>query len=269
VPCRAWRSERSHARARAGLRWLGPVLGGASLLLALWAGPGRAAETAHAPRRLLIQVRDTPPRDTPAFHRQRDGSYTVSTGGGGDRDDRVGAGAADNATVVSTTASVRLVRVLEGESVRVDLPSVQSLQFHVPMAAGAAPAPGPASHAPAATGAAATAAGAANGNRAGPAVSGVVFFEAVSAFAARFALVGNSVRIDLVPLRAGGVAAPYAVAAGGEGAGRVTLVGRVGEWIALGDTELASSGKSLTVTAEPPSQPSVWVRVDPDRADPP
>jgi len=226
----------------------------------LGVGPGGAAEPVHAPRHLLIRVRDTPPGGgSPAFHRERDGSYTVSTGGGGDRDDRPAAGAG-NGAVVSTTENVRLVRVLEGESVRVDLPAVQSLQFHVPAGAGTASA-GRGTVSP---GAAASA----SGKAATPAVSGVIYFDAVSAFAARFALVGNSVRIELVPLQSGSVAAPFAVAGGGEGPGRVLLVGRVGEWIALGDTELLSSGKSLSVTAEPASQPSVWVRVEPDPADP-
>jgi len=272
VLCRRALGDRPGAKPRAGWCWLGAVLGCAPLLLLPGGEQACAAEAARAPRHLLIRVRDTPPRGAPAYHWERDGSYTVSTGGGGDRDDRASAGGADNSAVVSTTTSVRVVRVLEGESVRVDLPSVQSLQFHAPVSAGTATTPaaaGRAGSAPAASGAAPGTSAPASSKGVAPTVSGVVFFEAVSAFAARFALVGNSVRIQLVPLRTGGVAAPFAVAGGGEGYGSVTLVGRVGEWIALGDTELLSSGKSLSVTAEPPSQPSIWVRVEPDPADQP
>jgi len=240
----------------------------------------RAAPDAQAPRHLLVQVRDTAPAGAAGFYRGSDGGYTVSTGGGGARDDRASAPASDNATTLSTRASVRDVRVLEGERVRVDLPSVQSLQFHVPVtghgatatggagtaAKGSAGAPPPASSP--ATGA---------GSAAGPAASAVVFFEAVSAFTARFWLAGSRVRVELVPLQAGGVAAPYLVGDPGSGGGRsgpLTVLGRVGEWIALGDTDLPAGGKSLTPTADAPTAPTVWVRVVPDpgalqQADPP
>ncbi|HYA65959.1 MAG TPA: hypothetical protein VEE84_04685 [Burkholderiaceae bacterium] len=241
------------------------VLGSAAILLG--SNPTNAQNLGRAPHQLLIRVRNTAPGTNPNFLHERDGSYTVSTGAGEDRDER--SRAPNNAQVVSTSASVRLVRVREGEPVRVDLPSVQTLQFHVP--------PGKSFAQPRATvppggpsqATAGTTPGASNSRPVGPpstpATSAVVYFEAVSAFAARFALVGNGgIRIDLVPMQAGEVAAPYAVAPGGEGVRAAVVFGRVGEWIALGDMELVSSGKSLNVTAEPPSQPSVWVRVEPD-----
>jgi len=218
------------------------------------------AQTAPQPRNLLVQVRDTAPGARPNFEHGRDRSYTVSTGTGGDRDERNEPGA-NNATVLSTSNSVHLVRVREGEPVRVDLPSMQTLQFHVPVGKA-----GTASRTPAATGGgdSKTAVGAPR-----PAASAVVYFEAISSFAARFALMGNNVRIDLVPLQTGGVAAPFVAGSGAERPRAVTLLGRVGEWIALGDEDLVSTGKSLTITAEPPSQPSVWVRVVPDPGDRP
>ena len=211
-----------------------------------------AAQAAPQPRNLLVQVRDTAPGARPNFLHERDRSYTVSTGSGADRDEREGAGA-NNATVLSTSNSVRLVRVREGEPVRVDLPTVQTLQFHVPLgksatSSGAASTPG--------NGVAKVPIGAS-----APAASGVVYFEAISAFAARFALLGSNVRIELMPLQAGAVAAPFVAAPGGASPRAVTLIGRMGEWIALGDVDLVSTGKTLTVTAEPPSQPTVWVRV--------
>ncbi|SPJ16728.1 exported hypothetical protein [Burkholderiales bacterium] len=250
---------------------IGPALCGLSLLLLSTTHAGPAAEAVYTPRHLLVRVRDTPPHGAAAFHRERDGSYTVSTGGGGDRDDLAPAGAANNATIVSTTGSVRLVRVLEGERVRVDLPSVQSLQFHVPIAGGGAGTPRPAApggRTPSAGATPGAAGGSAARSGSGPAASGVVFFEAVTAFVARFALAPPGVRIELEPLRAGSVAAPY----GGTGTDpppAVTLLGRVGEWIALGDSDVQAYGKSLNATAEPATPASVWVRVDPDPGDQP
>ncbi|HXY05034.1 MAG TPA: hypothetical protein VEI05_00685 [Burkholderiaceae bacterium] len=253
--------------ARAG-RWLGRILACASLCLLLGPVPAWAADGGPRPRALLLQVRDTAPgTDHPNFLRERNGAYTVSTGSGGDVDERASANAANNSMVVSTTSSVRLVRLREGEPVRVDLPAVQTLQFHVPTGKGGA-APRPKAGASATqppTGSAPGASGAST-----PAASSVVFYEAVTAFAARFALVGSGgVRIDLVPLQVGTVAAPFAVGPGGESMHPVVLFGRLGEWIALGDADLVSSGKTLTPTAEPPSLPSVWVRVVPDTADRP
>ncbi|HXY22816.1 MAG TPA: hypothetical protein VEI29_09030 [Burkholderiaceae bacterium] len=219
--------------------------------------PDGAAQAGPPPRLLRVQVRDTAPGASPNFLHERDRSYTVSTGSGGDQDERLDA-RANNATVLSTSNSIRLVRVQEGEPIRVDLPSVQTLQFHVPLGKTAAPSRG--ASAPGAVGSKAPS------GVSGPAASAVVYFEAVSAFAARFVLAGNNVRIELVPLQIGGVAAPFVAGSGGESLRAVTLFGRVGEWIALGDLNLVSTGKSLSVTAEPPSQPSVWVRVEPDPA---
>ena len=245
-------------------RNLGAVL--ACTWLLLGGAPVHAVDPGQAPQRLLIRVRDSAPGARPNFMHERDRSYTVSTGAGEDRDERVGTAATNNATVVSTSTSVRLLRVLEGEAVRVDLPSLQTLQFHVPLGNRAASTHASGGAAASSTpGATSGAAGASAAGTAGGSASGVVYFEAVSAFAARFALVGsNGVRIELEPLQAGGVAAPFAVAPGGQSVRAVTLLGRVGEWIALGDNDLVTSGKSLTATAQPPSQPTVWVRVEPD-----
>jgi len=247
-------AARFHRPSRA---WLAVVALFPCAVLLLSLTRDAAAQAAPQPRNLLVRVRDTAPGTRPNFLHERDRSYTVSTGSGADRDEREDAGAG-NATVLSTSNSVRLVRVREGEPVRVDLPSVQTLQFHVPL--GKAGASSRSAAAPGAT------AGKAPIGALGSAASGVVYFEAVSAFAARFALAGGNVRIELVPLQAGGIAAPFVAGPGGESARAIRLFGKVGEWIALGDVDLVPSGKSLSVTAEPPSPPSVWVRVDPDPA---
>jgi hypothetical protein len=231
--------------------------------LALAALCGLASGDAHAPRALLVQVRDTPPAPAPGFRHGPDNSYTVSTGGSGERDERTGKAESENGTTVSTSMRMHVVHLVEGERVRVDLPSVQSLQFHapVPNAAGmVAPSAGsPAKSSPPARGV--------SPNGTGPGAAGVVYFEAVSAFTARFAVVGARVRIELVPLRAGSVAAPYVAGDGGAAgtrSGPMIIDGRLGEWIALGDTELPDSGNSLTPTAEPVTPARVWVRVQLD-----
>jgi hypothetical protein len=240
------------------------AVGIAFLALACAAG---AAGSGAAPRHLLVQVRDTPPQGPASVRHGADGSYAVSTGGGGERDER-GAQAPDNGSTLSTTNSVRRVHILEGERVRLDLPAVQSLQFHVPLPAGAGGAPrGAAAGGSTAGGSAAAAGGAGGTPGAGPSASGVVYFDAVSAFAARFALAGSTVLIELTPLRAGTVAAPYA-AAGGAPDRPVTVSGRVGTWIPLGDTDLQDPARNLSATAEPPRPASVWVRVDPEAAAP-
>jgi hypothetical protein len=244
------------------------------LLLGTLAAPAISAGPAPTPtpRHLLVQVRDTPPSGPAAVRHGADGSYTVSTGGGGERDER-GAQAPDNGTTLSTSNRVRRVHIVEGQRVRLDLPSVQSLQFHVPIPPNGAGAAKGATGAATGTGAAKATTGAATGtgaapatgNIAGPSVSGVVYFDAVAAFAARFALAGDTVRIELTPLRSGAVAAPYAASAAGEAADHaVTVVGRVGEWIALGDTDLQDPAANLSATAEPTRPASVWVRVDPE-----
>lgn len=240
-------------------------------------GAGAPAQPGqHAPRPLLVEVRDTPPRGAAAIRHGADGSYALSTGGAGERDERAGRDP-DNGSTLSTSNAVRRVHVLEGERVRVDLPAVQSLQFHVPIAgsgtrAGSGAAKGGGNSAPggAANSAANSAVNSAGGGVAsggGPAASGVVYFEAVAAFAARFGLAGATVRIELAPLRQGSIAAPYAAAADGKGVAAdapVVVTGKVGEWIALGDADLQHPRTSLNATAEPASPASVWVRVNPD-----
>lgn len=225
--------------------------------LALLALPASASPDL-APQRLVVQVRDTPPNGAAAIRHGADGSYSVSTGGG-DRDER--ADAPGNGTTLSTHASVRRLHVRAGERLRVDLPGLQSLQFHVSSGAGGTqkPAAGSTASAPA------TAPGSGAGGAASPAVAGVVTFEAVTAFAARFAIDGSTVRIELAPLRVDSVAAPYAPT--GTGADQVvTLRGRVGQWIALGDTELSPPARRLDEGPEPVRPASVWVRVDPEPA---
>jgi hypothetical protein len=232
------------------------LLGTVAVIPGTDAAPGGSAPP--PPRRLLVQVRDTPPEGPASIRHGSDGAYSVSTGSGADRDDR-GALAPDNATTVSTSNHVRRLHLVAGERVRVDLPAVQSLQFHLGAAAAPGGGKGGGNTAAAAPGSAGTGSAAAGG----PAASGVVYFEAVTAFAARFLVAGPTVRIELAPLHRGEVAAPYA-ASGSPAARSVTLTGRLGQWIALGDTDLGAPGKSLNATAEPTTPAAVWVRVDPD-----
>ena len=232
-----------------------------------------AAGDAPPHRRLLVEVRDTPPQRAGGIRHGADGSYSVSTGAG-DTDER--ANADDNSTTLSTGNSVRRLHIAEGERVRVDLPSVQSLQFHVPVPGGAT---GKASGKPAATagaggaggvsGAASASGSTGSANAAGsaPSVSGVVTFSAVSAFAARFALAGSTVLVELTPLQVGTVSAPYAAA--GAAPAKVIVQGRVGQWISLGDTELSNPRTSLNTTPEPITPGSVWVRVQLDPTEAP
>lgn len=239
----------------------------AAALAAALSAPPAHSQSPPQPQRLLVQVRDTPPGDAPSFHYGSDNSYTVSTGGTGEtRDERAGQGA-DNGSTVSTSNSTRQVVVIEGQRVRVDLPTVQSLQFHVPFGgrngkpAGASAAAGSAAGAGGSTSGAG--AGPTSGRGGGPAADAVVYYESVAAFAARFAVRGAMVIIELVPLRASGVAAPVI----GDTAQRpVVLQGRVGTWIALGDADVAPVAGSLSPSAEAPSPASVWVRVVPAAA---
>ncbi len=232
--------------------------------------PGAAGAQQHVnadgPRHLLLQVRDTPPGSPAAVQRGRDNSYTVGTGGGGARDDRPSSGTPDSSYTLSTANTIRTLRVLEGQAVRVDLPVLQSLQFHVPLPAQGAKSGVASSSTAPSTGAGSYGSGGSGAQVQGPAASGVVYFSSVSAVAARFALSGSTVHVTLQPLRSGNVAAPYAVA---QEPASVQLQGRVGEWIALGDSELPPGSPSLSPTAEPPSPASVWVRVAPDPRDQP
>jgi len=197
------------------------------------------------PRHLLIDVRDTPPsRDAPSG-RGADGSFSVSTGDSPDAGDRAG-----NGTTLATNSTLRHVRVTEGERIRVDLPSVQSLQFHVPIAPGrgTASAPGVTS---------------AGGAAAGAGASGVVYFEGVSAFAARFFVDGKRVTVELIPLRLGSIEAPFVPVTNGP-SGSVLTGGLLGQWLPLGDAGGQAPGRALTETADAPSPASVWVRVSLD-----
>ncbi len=232
-----------------------------ALTAALCAGPADAADGA---RTWIVQLRDTPPSGKAAFARGADRSYTVSTGGGADRDD---ASTAGNGYVLGAGNAQRQMRVREGERLRVDLPAVQSLQFHVPQRAaptGSSPSSAtPAGRAPASAGSAPSSATAPSGAAgAVPSVSGVVYFEAVAAFAASLHVSGTRVHIDLVPLRVGSVEAPLIGGASRSNA-PLAVEGRLGEWIALGDADLPPA-RSLSPTAEPPSPASVWLRVLPD-----
>ncbi len=227
--------------------WLG-------LLLMLMALPAPAAAPARPPRHLLVDVRDTPPAAVVRSGRGADHSYTVSTGGADDA-----AGAPGNASTVSTQTSIRRVRVVEGERIRVDLPAVQSLQFHVPLGA----ATGGRGH-----GAAPSAPAAAGGAADPAATSGVVYYEGVAAFSARFYLRGDTVTVELVPLQRGSVSAPFVPAAGGSGAA-VLASAAVGEWLPLGDSDLDTTGNTLNENPDPPSPASLWVRIFPDPDDAP
>lgn len=224
-----------------------------------------ALQASDAPRgrELLVEVRDTPPQAQGGFDRAADNSYTVSTGSAGDRD-RSGNDAGSNpGYTLATGNSSRVVHIREGERVRVDLPAVQSLQFHVPAPNGSSKSGAKGSAASTANSPASstsTTQSTSQSSKQGPSVSGVVYFQAVSAFAARFAVHGTQVRVDLTPLAAGGVSAPFAAADGG-GARPVFVTGTLGEWISLGDTEMSLPGKSLSLTAEPPAPASIWVRV--------
>jgi hypothetical protein len=211
----------------------------------------RVGKQAPAVQRLLVLVRETPPTGRPSFHRGADRSFTVSTGGSGDRDDSQVQVGGDNGVTLGAGNAIRQVHLREGERVRLELPALQSLQFHLAGRAGAASNAAPT--------------GVAGGNASAPSASGLVYFEAVSAFTARFALHGSAVRVELVPLRSGSVAAPWIDASGvSGGSGPIVLQGRVGEWIALGDSALAASGKSLNATAESPRPAALWVRVFPE-----
>ncbi len=241
------------ARERIAKAWCAALLGACGLI-------AFGAVHAQGTQRLRVQVSDAPPSESTGFVHGADNSYTVSTGGSGVEDRTRGAVHA-NGTTVATGSSQRELHLREGEPVQVDLPSVQALQFHLP-----AIAPGAASAAPGAMAggpAAASAKAGASGANAG--VSGVVTFAAVSAFTARFSLAGGSVRIDLTPLGAGGVSAPWS----GVGAPHpLTLVGRVGEWIALGDPDLSPTAGRLTPSADAPAASPVWVRVYPEGGNP-
>jgi hypothetical protein len=215
----------------------------ALMLLVLLAGPGALpAQAAPAARALVVQVREGAPADHPAFHHGADGSFTVSTRGEGDRDDRPAAPAGANGVLLATGTAPGTLHLREGERARVDLPGLQSLQFHLAPQRPAA-----------ATGAAAPSAAA------NPEVAGVVSFPAVSAFAVRFFLAGDRVRIELSPLGSGGVQAPWLGA--GPPPGPLRLEGAVGQWIALGEAQ-GPPARSLQPTADAgPAQ--VWVRVYP------
>ena len=269
-PATALAARLRHARRlAAGLCWA----------LLPWVAAGAAP-----PQPLIVEVRDSAPAQAPASGRGADGSYSVSTNSAADDSDSSG-----NGTTLATQSSLRRVHVVEGERIRVDLPAVQSLQFHVPLpsgktasaatptmggartassavgkAAGAASGTGTGSGA--ASGAAATGgsssatAGGSTAAAAAPGASGVVYFEGIAAFAARFFLSGDGVRIELVPLRSGSVEAPYVPAAAGP-AGRIVAYAPLGAWVPLGDSDLQAPGKSLNLTADAPSPAAVWVRV--------
>lgn len=233
------------------------------------------------PRQLTVLVRDTPP-DAPATVRQgSDNSYSVSTGTGDDSDGTAssdaaasangsadngysvstdsGGGAAeadatngaDGSTSVSVNTHIARYEVVEGEVVRMNLPSVQSLQFYAPIASAGAGTSGAA--------AANSATGTTQGI--GPGVGGAVFFQGVSAFSVRFAVQGREVIADLLPLQIGGVAAPYGY--GVQNKPRPFRIrGQVGQWIELGEP---GTQTTQTLGAVPDGAPStgVWVKVLP------
>ena len=256
----------------------------ATLFTALSAAAMAQDYGGEMPRQLTVLVRDTPP-DAPATVRQgSDNSYSVSTGTGNDSDngggggttssgagtgrgadngysvstDEGGGGAeadatngADGSTSVSVNTHIARYQVVEGEVVRMNLPSVQSLQFYAPIAGTGA----------STSGAAAADSGMAATQGIGPGVGGAVFFQGVSAFSVRFAVQGREVVADLLPLQIGGVAAPYGY--GVQNKPRPFRIrGQVGQWIELGEP---GTQTTQTLGAVPDGAPStgVWVKVLP------
>jgi hypothetical protein len=167
----------------------------------------------------------------------RHGSVTLGTGRAMPPDP-VG-----NGQIVSTLPGAGSTRVLEGEALRISMPTTQSLWFGVQGTHGTVATP---SAAAATTGEHASAAAGAQG---------VVHFDAVSDVTARIWLADTTVAIDLQPMVAGGVDAGF-----GRNADHATVYGRIGQWIALAD-----SGTGLQAPSQPAAAPrtGLWIKVDP------
>ncbi|HEX7156090.1 MAG TPA: hypothetical protein VF229_02685 [Burkholderiaceae bacterium] len=202
-------------------------------------------------RRLAVTLREDPPADGPQVHAGADGSVTVSTAREREPRGRESPADDDRSTTVATASRSRRLQVVEGEQVRIDLPATQSIRFRIPAGGGAGR---PASASPGVPGATTASGGAA------AVAGGVVTFESVTAFAARFAIAGRTVVIELTPLRQGAVAAyPEAPAA-------ASVRGSLGEWIALGTAGPPSGPQDAGAASEPTSYAGVWVRVELDPA---
>ncbi len=228
------------------------------LLMAL-PGPACGQLVAQPDRpalRLVVTVREDSPSDRRQVQTDADGSVTVSTGRGRERESRgrESRGDDDRSTTVATADRSRRLQAVEGDRVRIDLPAIQSVRFRVPATGAGTGARARAS--PAAPGAASAAGSAA------PVAGGVVYFESVAAFAARFAIAGQRVVIELTPLRQDTVAA-YA-----EAPATVSVQGPIGEWIALGDADPRSGHQGADAGPAPASYRGVWVRVEIDPSPP-
>jgi hypothetical protein len=219
-------------------------------------------------RPLLVRVSDHAPGSQGGMLRGIDNSWTLSTSGAGRSSDGSVQG---NAMTLSTSPGERVLHLLEGERFVLDLPAVQSLQFHVPI-----PQPGgastPAGKAPHAT--AAPAAVVAAGSAPVPGVQGIVYFEAVTAFSARVRLQGRRVLLELKPVLAGSVRAPQEAQASVPAVTTVTSAGQpaaitvefeIGKWAGLGggDGE-ASASPGARLSPAPATSDALWIRVDPD-----
>jgi len=239
-----------------------------ALAFLLWHASATGADGATTPT-LLVHWRSSPPEEMrpQAARRGADGSWSVSTSGATGASYSAGnnpeAARPDpgNEMVLATREGERVVRLREGEAVLIDLPAVQSLQFRraLPAAGGSGGASAGTSASPSA-GTGSAAAGSTAAGSAGNSASGVVYFESVAAFTARFHIAGQRVRIELVPRLSGTVRAP--VPGAGEGSGSVTVEGPLGNWIALGGGAGASD---RGLSAAPPTQDAVWLRVEVER----
>jgi hypothetical protein len=196
-------------------------------------------------RVLIVHVSDRAPGAQGGYRRSADNSWTVSTTGSGSP---ASPPPPDNSVTLSTSSGERVLRLLEGERFLLDLPSVQSLQFRVPVAAAPARTPAPA--------------GAPSRAAVSPSAEGVVYFEAVSAFAARLRVQGRKVQIELTPVLPGTVRAPIEpqapVPARAQAGESITVESELGRWKGLGGGE----GAPGSLSAAPPTEDALWIRVD-------
>ena len=203
---------------------------------------------AGAPRILVVHLLDHAPASAEGLRRGSDGSWTLSTGGAGG-----GANAPrDNGSTLSTSSGERVLRVREGERFLLELPSVQSLQFRVPVTTAA--------KAGSAAGSSATGAAGSQAAPPGPTAEGVVYFDAVASFAARLRLQGSHARLELQPVLAGTVRAPFDAPAPPP----VPVELELGRWQGLGGGE----GTPGRLSAAPATEDALWIRVEPEASGP-
>jgi len=216
--------ELHHRSAESLLTVLRPLaapatLTGAGMWLQVRAAPADLARVTQLVRQsdrslrpLAIALRDDPP-PADSDPPARDGSVTLSTGGA------LPADVHGNGQFLSTLAQRRGTEVLEGDPVRISMPATQSLRFRR--------------------------------RDSGLGVAGAVHFDAVSDFAARIWLVGETVAIELQPRGSGRVAASSE-----ETWETMTVYGQAGRWIALAD-----SGTSPDSAGNAAPRTGVWIKV--------